>query len=150
MPANPSNNAAPPNNNAAKTADQANNPALNPVPKLRIPLIQSVSNHTISITDSPNASPIVEKTGERSIAVAIKHDVGDVPNVVASGYGKTAEKILQLAYEAGVKVRQDGDLAQVLAAVEIDSPIPISCFEAVAEILNYLYKLNATPPQFSR
>ncbi|MCX8506128.1 MAG: EscU/YscU/HrcU family type III secretion system export apparatus switch protein [Alphaproteobacteria bacterium] len=131
-------------------ANPPNNPALNQVPKLKIPLIESVPNHTISITDSPSAVPNAQNTGERSIAVAIKHDVGDVPNVVASGYGKTAEKIVQLAYEAGVKVRQDGDLAQILAAVEIDSPIPISSFEAVAEILNYLYKLNATPPQFSR
>ena len=150
MPANPPNN--PPNtkSNAGASPVQATDLALNPIPKLKIPLIQTVQSPTISITDSQISLPNAEKVSERAIAVAIKHEIGDVPNVVASGYGKTAEKILQLAYEAGVKVRQDGDLAQVLAAVEIDSPIPISCFEAVAEILNYLYRLNATPPQFSR
>lgn len=80
---------------------------------------------------------------KRQVAVALSHDQGEVPKVVASGYGATAERILELAFAAGVKVREDADLAQMLAAVEIDAPIPLPCFEAVAEILNYLYQANA-------
>lgn len=132
------------------------NPAENPPepPRaLKIPQIQVSQTHSVSITDTPteNAANTRDATGkDRTIAVALKHETNQVPTVVASGYGKTAEKILELAYASGVKVRQDADLAQVLAAVELDSPIPLPCFEAVAEILNYLYRLNATPPQFSK
>lgn len=77
-----------------------------------------------------------------AIAVALKHDPGTLPTVVASGRGALADKILEIAFQAGIKVREDADLAQMLAAVERDCPIPIGCFEAVAEILNYLYRAN--------
>jgi flagellar biosynthesis protein len=79
----------------------------------------------------------------RAIAVALHNEDGTLPKVVATGYGKMAERILDLAFASGVKVREDSDLAQMLAAVDIDSPIPLDCFEAVAEILNYLYLANA-------
>ena len=39
-------------------------------------------------------------------------------------------------------VREDPDLAEILAAVEIDSVIPLSAFIAVAEILGYVYRAN--------
>lgn len=80
---------------------------------------------------------------KRQVAVALRHERGEIPTVVSSGRGHTAERILELAFAAGVKVRQDRDLAELLAAIEVDCPIPISCFEAVAEILNYLYRANA-------
>jgi flagellar biosynthesis protein len=83
-------------------------------------------------------------TGQPAIAVALKHDPGSLPRVIASGRGNMAERILEIAFQAGIKVREDADLAQMLAAVESNMPIPIACFEAVAEILNYLYRANAT------
>src|SRR5271170_3966839 len=83
-------------------------------------------------------------TGQPQIAVALKHEPGSLPQVIASGRGSMAERILEIAFQAGIKVREDADLAQMLAAVEANMPIPITCFEAVAEILNYLYRANAT------
>jgi flagellar biosynthesis protein len=77
------------------------------------------------------------------VAVALKHDRPEVPKVVASGRGAVADRILDLAFASGVAVREDADLAQMLAAVELDCPIPLPCFEAVSEILAYLYRLNA-------
>lgn len=82
--------------------------------------------------------------GQPSIAVAIKHEPGDLPSVIATGRGAFAERILEIAFAAGIKVREDADLAQMLAAVETNCPIPIAAFEAVAEILTYLYRANAT------
>lgn len=79
-------------------------------------------------------------------AVAIHHDIGDIPTVVASGTGAVAEKILEIAFANGIKVREDADLVQLLSAIEIDCPIPINCFEAVAEVLNYLYRANGEVP----
>lgn len=66
------------------------------------------------------------------------------PRVVATGRGAVAEQILAIAFEKGVPVREDFDLAQILAAVELDSEIPIDALAAVAEILSYVYRANRT------
>ena len=79
-----------------------------------------------------------------ALAVALKDDVAArSTRVTAKGRGKVAEQILNIAFQHGVKVREDADLAQVLAAIEIDSPIPIDALAAVAEILRYVYLANA-------
>ena len=84
------------------------------------------------------------------LAVAIQSgdDFGDIPRIVASGRGKIAEQILQLAYEQGVKVRQDEDLAEILARIDLDSPIPSEAFLAIAEILSYVFRANQEPNPF--
>lgn len=95
----------------------------------------------------PPGLPLKQKPAAK-IAVALKHDRPEVPKIVATGRGAVAERILDLAFASGVAVREDADLAQMLAAVEIDCPIPLACFEAVSEILAYLYRMNAAaaPP----
>ena len=83
----------------------------------------------------------------RAAAVALKKfgiEEGDLPKVVAAGYGKLAEQIVALAFQNGVKVREDKVLAQILAAIELDSDIPSEALVAVAEILAYVYKVNGT------
>lgn len=92
-----------------------------------------------------------EKSGVgtgRNVAVALSYDPdnADAPRVVASGKGSIAEQILALAFASGVKVREDADLAEVLAAVDLDSVIPLEAYIAVAEILAYVYRLNNTIP----
>ncbi|MBF0562590.1 MAG: EscU/YscU/HrcU family type III secretion system export apparatus switch protein [Alphaproteobacteria bacterium] len=82
------------------------------------------------------------------MAVALRHDP-DQPGatrVVASGRGALAEQILQLAFANGIKVREDADLAQILAAVDVDSEIPVEAYAAIAEILTYLYRANSGLP----
>ncbi|WP_169568963.1 EscU/YscU/HrcU family type III secretion system export apparatus switch protein [Sneathiella limimaris] len=88
-----------------------------------------------------------------AIAVALSHEKGSAsaPVVTATGKGELAEQILKIAFENGVKVREDADLAQILTQVDVDSPIPLEAFAAVSEILSYLYKaqnIDMSPPQF--
>lgn len=83
----------------------------------------------------------------RATAVALKKygiDEGLLPKVVAAGYGVWAEKIVEMAFQNGVKVREDKDLAQLLAVIELESDIPTEALVAVAEILAYVYKANGT------
>jgi len=87
--------------------------------------------------------PSNSASGEsRDIAVALGHDPAsrDLPRVVATGKGAVARQILEIAFARGIKVREDADLAEVLAAVEVDSEIPLAAFAAVAEILSYVYR----------
>lgn len=90
-----------------------------------------------------------EKTGdETSKAVALSYvpEESAAPRVVAKGKGAIAERILEIAFAAGVKVREDADLVEILQAVDLDSEIPVEAFRAVAEILAYVYRANGTPP----
>lgn len=86
----------------------------------------------------------------RAVAVALEYDpaVADAPRVTATGKGLLAEQILEIAFANGVKVRQDPNLAEVLAAVELDTVIPLEAFVAVAEILAYVYRANDSLPAF--
>ena len=81
----------------------------------------------------------------RAVAVALGYDPasGRAPVVLAKGHGTIAEQILSLAFAHGVRVREDADLAELLAAVDIDTEIPVEAMLAVAEILTYLYRTNA-------
>lgn len=80
---------------------------------------------------------------ETAVALAYRPEKGDeAPRVVASGKGELARQILDLAFAAGVKVREDADLVEILAAVDVDSPVPLEALMAVAEILTYVYLAN--------
>jgi flagellar biosynthesis protein len=79
----------------------------------------------------------------RAVAVALRDAAASGrPRILASGYGAVAERILAIAFESGIKVREDADLAEVLAALEIGREIPLEAFAAVAEILSYVYGIN--------
>lgn len=80
---------------------------------------------------------------ERQTAIALSYEIGDeLPKIIATGKGKLAEQILRIAFERGIKVRQDPALASMLSAMDIDSEIPLEAIEAVAEILAYVYREN--------
>ena len=78
------------------------------------------------------------------LAVALRYDPerGDAPRVVAKGRGAIAAQIVAIARERRVAVRRDADLAALLGALQIDCPIPVAAFAAVAEILAQLYRAN--------
>lgn len=91
----------------------------------------------------PSSRPLPPR---RQIAVALRYDPDDagLPRVVASGRGALAERILALAFEHGVKVREDADLAELLAVLDLDAEIPEEAILAVAEILSYIYRANGS------
>ena len=84
----------------------------------------------------------------RRVAVALDWTPGTetAPEVVAAGRGAVAEQILALAFSHGVKVREDADLAEMLAALDVGAEIPLEAFAAVAEILIYVYRANGLLP----
>ncbi len=92
----------------------------------------------------------INKIDKNPVAVALSDSraADDLPRISAAGRGKIAEQIVQLAFEHNVKVREDGPLAQMLATVELDSPIPSEAFLAVAEVLSYVYQANQAPNPF--
>jgi flagellar biosynthesis protein len=79
----------------------------------------------------------------RREAIGLRYD-GDegAPRVTAKGSGLVADRILEVAREAGVPVQEDPDLVQMLAASEVGDEIPVEVYGAVASLLVFLYRLN--------
>jgi flagellar biosynthesis protein len=89
---------------------------------------------------------------DRDLAIALSYDPdrAEVPRLVAKGRGALAAQIVAVARDHGVAVRQDRDLAALLSTLEIDCPIPIAAFAAVAEILAHLYRANRALQEVGR
>jgi flagellar biosynthesis protein len=85
---------------------------------------------------------------KQTLAIALKDQPGaraadTAPQITATGRGKVAEQILAIAFEHGVKVREDADLAEILAVLEVDSVVPVEVLATISEILAYVYRANA-------
>jgi flagellar biosynthesis protein len=80
------------------------------------------------------------------VAVALEYEAGkdQAPRVTAKGRGPIAEQIIKVAEEHGVAIREDASLVEILEKIDIDTIIPMEAYSAVAEILNYVYRSNAT------
>lgn len=78
------------------------------------------------------------------IAVAIKYDQENdkAPKVVAKGMRVHAEKIKELAKHYGIPILRNVPLAQALNKLDVDEEIPEELYEAVAEVLSFVYKIR--------
>ena len=89
--------------------------------------------------------PTPETKTPRDVAVAVQGNsqpTGELGRVVASGHGEIARQIIEIAAQHGIEIRKDADLAEVLAVLETDSPIPPEVMAVVAELLGSVYRVN--------
>lgn len=85
----------------------------------------------------------------RPSAVAITYDAHDTaPRVVAKGYGSLAETIIRTAKENGLYVHESPELVGLLMQVDLDQHIPPELYQAIAEILAWLYALDSRKDEF--
>jgi flagellar biosynthesis protein len=77
-------------------------------------------------------------------AVALAYQTGDLaPKVVAKGRGLIAEEIIKRAREHGVFVHESKELVALLMQVDLDRHIPPTLYRVVAELLAWLYHIDA-------
>ena len=81
----------------------------------------------------------------RAVALRYAGEHQAAPSVVAKGQGALARRILEEAQRAGVPVREDADLVEMLSACDVGEEIPSELYGAVAEVLAFLYRLNGEP-----
>jgi flagellar biosynthesis protein len=81
----------------------------------------------------------------RKKAVALQYDRSkdSAPRVTAKGEGILAQKIIDLALEHDIPIKDDPDLIEVLSTLEINQEIPSEVYVAVAELLAFVYAMNA-------
>ena len=75
-------------------------------------------------------------------ATALHYEGNGAPKVVASGRGRIADRIVEVAREAGVPIKQDAALANALSQLELDERVPEALYVAVAEALAWAYALD--------
>ncbi|GAB1579019.1 EscU/YscU/HrcU family type III secretion system export apparatus switch protein [Bordetella petrii] len=96
-----------------------------------------------------NPSDPGEMPASRGAAVALSYSDNDVaPRIVAKGYGQIADTIVRTAREHGLYVHESRELVGLLMQVDLDAHIPPQLYAAVAELLAWLYRLEAAavPP----
>lgn len=82
------------------------------------------------------------KARKQAVALGYDPERDGAPKILASGQGFLAEAILKAARDRGIPVREDAALASSLARLEVGSEIPPELYQAVAEILAFLWHLE--------
>jgi flagellar biosynthesis protein len=77
-------------------------------------------------------------------AVALRYEPKKdrAPKIVSKGRGSLADKILELAREHKIPIREDKNLIQILSRLDLNQEIPPEVYKAVAEILAFIYRLS--------
>ena len=111
--------------------------------KARIRSVQMEMMRRRMIQAVPQATVVI--TNPTHLAVALKFEYGKMfaPQVVAKGAGVIAAQIRKLAKENNVPVIENKPLARAMfKTVEVGDFIPVELYQAVAEILAYIYRLK--------
>ncbi|WP_079412444.1 EscU/YscU/HrcU family type III secretion system export apparatus switch protein [Alkalithermobacter paradoxus] len=79
------------------------------------------------------------------IAAALKYDIDkdSAPKLVAKGKGLVAKNIIEKGKENNITIYEDDKLATQLQNIQLQEEIPIELYEAVAEILVFISKIDS-------
>ena len=93
--------------------------------------------------DIPTADVVITNPTHYAVAVSYDRSGISAPKVVAKGVDHMAKRIRDIADEHKVERVENVQLARTLyATVEVGQEIPPELFQAVAEVLAYVYKLK--------
>ncbi|WAH35439.1 EscU/YscU/HrcU family type III secretion system export apparatus switch protein [Alicyclobacillus dauci] len=79
-------------------------------------------------------------TTRRAVALRYEKQREEAPRIVAKGAGEVADAIIRTASSHEVPVMENKELVDALISLEIDSVIPAELYQAVAEVLAYVYQ----------
>jgi flagellar biosynthesis protein len=81
-----------------------------------------------------------------AVAVKYNHKTDTAPRVVAKGQRALAERIIALAHQHAIPLREDPVLVEALYQLEIQQEVPPELYRAMAEVLAYIYRLDRLEP----
>ncbi|MFH1574231.1 MAG: flagellar biosynthesis protein FlhB [Acidobacteriota bacterium] len=120
-----------------------------PLTRSRIRRIQREMARKRMMADVPTADVVVTNPTHYAVALSYKMESMEAPKVVAKGVGFLAIRIKELAQMHDIPLVENPPLARMLyKTVEVGAFIPVQLYQAVAEILAYIYKIrNKWPAQ---
>ena len=77
-----------------------------------------------------------------AVSLQYKKESNTAPKVTAKGQGWVAEKIIKMAQERNIPIREDKDLLNLLSEIDVGKEVPESLYKVVAELLAWVYQLN--------
>jgi flagellar biosynthesis protein len=77
-----------------------------------------------------------------TLAVALKYEKPNAPQVTAVGRSALARQIVEVAEANKLPVRQNEGIAKSLSQVELDDQIPENLYRAVAEVLSFILRIS--------
>lgn len=86
-----------------------------------------------------------DKKQKKAAALSYDRARDQAPRIVAKGRGKMADRIVATAREHGVPMVEDRNLVQMLELLDLETEIPPELYQAVAEVLAFVYRLNRLP-----
>lgn len=87
-------------------------------------------------------SPRGRAGARRAVALRYRHGADAAPAVAAAGAGEVAERILAVAEREGIPLREDPDLVEALAGLDVDDLVPPELYRVIAEVLAWAYRAN--------
>ena len=114
-----------------------------PMVKSRIRQLQAEAARKRMMAEVPDADVVV--TNPTRLAVVLKYDNENMeaPMVTAKGAGAVARNIRRIARENDIPLVEDKPLARNLYKdVDIGEEVPLDHYQAVAELLAYVYRLK--------
>lgn len=93
------------------------------------------------------AQPPARNAIKTAIALQYDPESDEAPRVIATGRGEIADKILKIAQENQIPIREDPVLAQALSLVDLEEEIPSELYAVVAEVLGWVYRLREKSTQ---
>lgn len=81
-------------------------------------------------------------TQQKAAALKYNAQISSAPVVKAKGVGDVAQKIIQVAREHNIPIKEDADLVELLVQLDLEQEIPPELYKMVAEILAFVYSLD--------
>jgi flagellar biosynthetic protein FlhB len=110
--------------------------------KAKLRQIRQTRSRKRTMAAVPTASVVI--TNPTHFAVALRYERGmNAPICVAKGADLIARKIRETAVQHGIPIVENPPLARALhATVEVEEEIPAEHYQAVAEVIGYVMRLN--------
>jgi flagellar biosynthesis protein len=99
----------------------------------------------VSVDDRslPSADEAPRQPPRTAVALQYERGRAPAPRIAATGKGAIADRIIAIAREHNVPVREDPDLVQLLAKLDLGDAIPGELYPVIAEVFAFVYRLNA-------
>ena len=89
-----------------------------------------------------NDNPVLHK----AVSLQYKKGKNAAPKVTAKGQGWMADRIIKMAQENNIPIREDKDLLHLLSEIDVGQEVPESLYKVVAELLAWVYQINQDYP----
>ena len=123
--------------------DEMKNMDGDPMIKAKIRQKQMEMSRKRMMAEVPTADVVITNPTHYAVAIRYKEGQDNAPVVVAKGINEVALRIKKIARENEVHIVQNPPLARsIYAEVDLDAPISEALFQAVAEVLAYVYKMD--------